>query len=169
MKALIITITTLCAFNAYAVSVVGWERPINESAMSVKLGKGQYTGVTMATVVMTKKDSSEHVTGVQVFLNENYKMSFQVLKVEETACGSQKLVTQYIPVANQPVSVSIGYYTEMVFIDHSFSLCNEVQSGYTWEVQIIGYDSVSSVPVGELVLAGQPHPIYTVQQSVSSL
>ena len=167
MKALVILIITFCTFNVYAVYAPEWERPISESVMDVEIGTGYYAGITMVRVVMTRKDHSEQATGIQVFLSDGHQMSFQVLEVEEGDCGSQKLIAQFISASDD---VDVAYHIQMVLVKHAASMCqNVVLSSRAWEVKIAKYNSVSSVPVGELVLIGNPRPVYTVQGKVEHL
>lgn len=167
MKVLSTLMIILFAFNTYAVSVVGWERPVSESIMVAEISLGHYAEIKTARVVATKQDGSEEWTGVQVFVGDDYDLSFQVIGVEETDCGSKNLLTQYVPRAGELANTTMGYHTQMMFVDHSYNICHDVFPSTwemnTWEVDIVDYSVVASVPAGELVLTGKPTPVYTIQ------
>ena len=95
MKTFAIALITIFSINVNAVEIPGWERPISESNMNLKKSLGSFEQAQSAKVVVTRKGSSPKATGVQVILNNEQTLSFQILGVEDAGCGSRKLITQY--------------------------------------------------------------------------
>ena len=155
-KIIILSAVLFMSASVHAISIIGWERPIRQATMVIELGTGQFSWVDSAKVVLTKKDGSMGVTGIQVTFGEEKPVFFHVseIKNKNGECSSQELVAY--PVANENWDYSEA---EMVLVDYGKD-CNKFS--YEWEIQMIqGSEETSNF--GELILTGSSSSVFTIQ------
>lgn len=167
MKNVVLSVMILAgsvfSVRAQAVEVPGWDRPQAEATMKVTQAKGTLSQIDSVDLQLNQRS-------VEAKINKTHKLVFHIVEVTEAGCGSKKVLARVSqPSVGSGPTVAGGVVKHFVLqlIDHRTRVCEDYRP-YMWEAKItqIRKSAVfqAGVPVGSVVLEGDPQPIYTIQK-----
>ena len=156
MKQLIATIAVLFTFQAFAISLPGWNRPVESAKMEVQMANGMFAEVQRVEVVLTKLDGQMKPSQIKLNLNGIFKQ-YQIIEDTLNIEGA-RVITAVNP-AHLTAEGPLPETTYITIVDYRSHL---EQPELLWEVRVETVTANDAI-IGELVLQGSPEPVFTIQ------
>lgn len=149
MKHFLTILAVVFSFNAYAVYLPGWNRPVESAKMEIQMAEGRFVNVDQAEVVLTKLDGQMQASQVKLYVNGVFKR-YQIVQSELNIEGARVITAvDCTPLPETTYITLVDYRTHE-------------QPERLWEVRVETIAPNEAI-VGELVLQGTPQPVFTIQ------
>jgi len=165
---LVLTAAFITSIAAQAITIPGWERPIERADLEEFDGQGREIGIGLdKSLTMLRRDRSRYATSL--IFNEDQRVYcvtypcpplrnssvFKLRRPVPTECGSTKYVG--FERTFRPGRLLPRLAKKIELVDHRTRYCRDYKRNL-WEVTITDYDRRLTRWFG-----GNPEPVYSIQ------
>lgn len=174
-KTILGLILVLVCFNANAVFIIGYERPVAQASMALVKAHGLFEKANNVVLTLLTEDGRPHFLGFNLsyILGEKgdtpfFTPAFNTEKLEVVhqkidGCGSVHYIANLKKTndgAELPSLFPEGRSVTLELVDHSKRFCEDYKP-YLWEATVT--EVAGCFSQGTMELLGNPKPIYTPQ------